>query len=197
VTDATPTPTALDAPDEREQHARAPKDGHFLSLRDRQVLDAGPDPYATLDEQRRYEKRDERRAHQFRYSHVRADALARGHAALEDLWWLCGTMDAEFVRDLLLVAARPGVTWFEQFVHEAIGKAGATPVPASLGGHDEPFVQRILTVAESALAPADATAPRPRITLTYEAVASPHPLAGARPIGAGRGQRRARKKRTE
>lgn len=149
------------------------KGGHFLSPRDKEILDQGPDPYAKLDAQRRSEKKEERRRHQVRYSQVRAQARERAIAALSDLWWLAGTMPDDFSEEVFMAAATKDVSWLERLLHEAALKVAWVPVPASLGGRGEFFALRLITALEAGLAPVDPEGPRPRVRIELHSLNNP------------------------
>lgn len=175
--------------DPPEAPRKRSKEGHFLSQQDKAILDAGPDPYASMDEQRRSEMKEERRSHQKRYYQVLAQAKERARAALTDLWWLTSTLEDDFARDVFMREARPGVGSLEFVVFEAVGHLGWERVPEDIGGKGEFFAERITRAVESALS---TPARRVRVQIVLQGVEGP--LASATPVAARSGARHGRRR---
>lgn len=176
--------------DPPEAPRKRSKEGHFLSQQDKAVLDAGPDPYASLDEQRRSEMKEERRAHQKRYYQVLAQAKERARAALTDLWWLTSTLEDDFAREVFMHEVRPGVGSLEFVVFEAVGHLGWERVPEDIGGKGEFFAERLTKAVASALSTRER---RVRVEIVLPGVEGP--LASATPVPARSGARHGRRGR--
>lgn len=172
--------------DERRPR-RQSKENHFLSQADKTVLDAGADPYASLDEQRRSEKKVERERHQKRYWQVVAQTAARSSAALTDLWWLASTLDKDFVKKVFMREVRPRVTALEILLFQVVGRIGWEPVPGEAGGVGEHYSERLASAMSAALSSPER---RVRVVIMLEGVEGP--LSHAQPLA----QREERRKRS-
>jgi hypothetical protein len=96
-----------DAPGRQKKAPKQPasnvkRRGHFLTARDREYLREGPEPKQKT--QRIYRGRrieQERRAYKVAYARVVREAMRDARGALEDLAFLAGTMEPDWVYNLL------------------------------------------------------------------------------------------------
>lgn len=168
------------SPPEDTNEAGEHRGDQLLSDRDRELLDAGPRPWERLDYQRR-PSAEEREAHAKAYSRARARALVRGKEALNDLAWLVGTLDLDFVRALVAHATPRGdETFLEIMLKEAIGKAGWSASVA-----DRILVFRMTGAIAAGSAQAHPGAPPPTVSITFpnDQVPAPVGLDVSREIG--------------